>query len=711
MKTVGRFFAQKRVLLSVMLLAIFAFGSLTFLSAEEPYTAELSYVEYSAAGLQGSVMPASCASRPATNHFVGDCWRITMCRGTLPANAQSLSPLDPWGRDRDYSTNRWRPMAYNWVYRTTDTTRPCEFNCRSGYTWNGSTCLQPPVCTGAVPTGATLYSGDDTGFHGAVALQRSNTNTARKCEWNCDGGSVWDGSACATPPICTGILPAGAAIYSGDTSGFTGSVSLQYASTDTARKCEWSCSGGQVWTGTACVTPSGGGGGHSCTGDLPSNAEIYAGDVSGLSTDTTLQYASTDTARKCEFGCTGGRVWDGTACALPVGSYRCTGTFIPGLMIPSSGTESTGLTSNEAWQYAAANTARKCEFSCGASFTWNGSTCEPNPVTSGDISGSGCEIAADDSTCQARITWDIQHATYPFVYNDTTSQYCSQGVAQRTNQSCTIDYGSNLIRAFAGTSDTSLPGIPYGSVSVTATCPAGSPWNGSICRTPKPNLVPAVENSEIYAKPDGTGALFDPATGYYYELAIRYRVVNSGDGDAGPTVTGFRMDLNDDGAIEDTRTDNTSAIAAGTVPSYREFVIGTNVQPGDYEVTVEADANDDEDEGVNEGDNELTITDNFTYPDPGIELEVNPSLVRPGDDTVITWDTNATYDLNCELRGPGLSTPHSFNPNTSGVPTGSLSNVGPITAKSEYRLECTAPDGTTFSATAAVETTGTLEEV
>ena len=222
--------------------------------------------------------------------------------------------------------------------------------------------------------------------------------------------------------------------------------------------------------------------------------------------------------------------------------------------------------------------------------------------------------------------------------------------------------------------------------------------------TPLPNLT-----ADVGAITPSAG--FDPATGYYDHISITYNVRNPAAGDAGASDLRFQVDLGNDGSFDNTFTVPISALPGGGGETGTTLqLLVTNVPPGTHRVVMEVDYDNRVIEN-DETDNVFIRTGpTFTYPDPSIDLTVSPTLVRSGEPTTVSWNTNVTYDLDCRLLGPGITPTHTFNPLTDGA-IGSLSNVGPITAKSEYLLECTAPDGTTFTDTATVETTGTIEEV
>jgi len=101
--------------------------------------------------------------------------------------------------------------------------------------------------------------------------------------------------------------------------------------------------------------------------------------------------------------------------------------------------------------------------------------CAAPPATA-TISGSGCTIASGASTCNGLVTWSISNATTPNVFNATRNVQHSTAVSG-TGSSIVLTNGANAIQA--RNSATVL-----NSTSLTASCVAGTSWNGSICAAP-----------------------------------------------------------------------------------------------------------------------------------------------------------------------------------------------------------------------------------
>jgi hypothetical protein len=151
--------------------------------------------------------------------------------------------------------------------------------------------------------------------------------------------------------------------------------------------------------------------------------------------------------------------------------YSCTGS-IPSYASAWSANESTGLTANTPWTYSSTDTATKCQYRCNSGYTWNGSSCVV-VVPSATLSGTGCTIPAGSSMCNGSFTWSIQNSSSPNLFNNTRNvQYTTNPSGSGVGYA--IQYGSNTVSARNGTT-------ALWSITVTASCAAGTSWNGSIC--------------------------------------------------------------------------------------------------------------------------------------------------------------------------------------------------------------------------------------
>ena len=135
---------------------------------------------------------------------------------------------------------------------------------------------------------------------------------------------------------CTNI-PANAVYYNNGASyalvnaPFNTTLSAYYASSPLANTCQYACASGYSWNGSACLISSVNG---ACTG-IPSNAIYYNGTtsytLSGAANGTSLTAnynAGAITSNTCQFNCSGGYSWNGSACILNTLTVTCAGTNV-----------------------------------------------------------------------------------------------------------------------------------------------------------------------------------------------------------------------------------------------------------------------------------------------------------------------------------------------------------------------------------------------
>ena len=227
------------------------------------------------------------------------------------------------------------------------------------------------------------------------------------------------------------------------------------------------CSGGKIWNGTACVTPP------SPTGTL-SATPLTCTIASGAST------------------CNSAFTWT-TANVTSPDVYNIT----RGVQYSTSG-------SGTSVSYAVTNGANTVRLrdvtttilatvtvtgSCASGNSWNGTSCQPlsgsfNPVP------PSCTIASGASTCNTSLTWST------------------------TNSTTTVSIRRNGTQIYTGTSGSGQPAsVPYGNNSVTftiytggltldtkqasGTCVAGTTWNGSTCQPPSGSITSSASTCAI----------------------------------------------------------------------------------------------------------------------------------------------------------------------------------------------------------------------
>ena len=113
--------------------------------------------------------------------------------------------------------------------------------CAAGSAWDGSSCVVGAYSCTNLPAHASPYPDpDNTGLTADTVYARSDTDTAAKCEFKCQSGYGWNGSACAALPDLTASLDpasssAAAAILavSGTAFNFTATISNMNAPTPT----------------------------------------------------------------------------------------------------------------------------------------------------------------------------------------------------------------------------------------------------------------------------------------------------------------------------------------------------------------------------------------------------------------------------------------------------------------------------------------------
>lgn len=366
---------------------------------------------------------------------------------------------------------------------------------------------------------------------------------------------------------------------------------------------------------------------------------------------------------------------------------------------------------------------------CPGGSSWNGASCDSAAAApTAVVSGSGCVINHGQSTCLASISWNITDATVPSVKNVTTNTTYSHNL-KGTNEMRTITHGANVVAAYNGV--TSLA-----ATTVTGSCAGGSAWNGAMCAADIPEVevpedddeespticpsgtvwngtacVPPVVLSRANLVPAGLsispGSTFNPMTGVYDALFVQYSISNNGGTNAGAFTNRIKLDMDDNGSFEETiDAPVPGGLLAGADTPVISTYLAAHVPFGMHRVSLKADVFDTVNEG-NEFDNEDSFLLTVPVPDPHLSLTAYPVLMRSGQSTTLSWDTNVTFSLHCTVQGPEIN--HTFNPSLDG-PSGTAV-VGPLTAKAEFVLTCTEPTlGTTFTDTVTVEVLPAIQE-
>lgn len=511
------------------------------------------------------------------------------------------------------------------------------------------------------------------------------------------------------------------------------------------------CGSNATWNGTSCVssdpaptaTIEGVGceiatGENTCVANIDWNiANAATPSVRNVTTNTIYSYNATgnDEPRTIVYGtnviaafnaasildttavtgfCESGSQWNGTVCAAiaaPSATIAATSCEIP------LGSSNCGVAIN--WNISAAT----------APNVYNNTT---NTVYASALAGVDVPqtIPYGTHTLQARDGVS--------VLNDTTaSATCASGTWN--GAVCAATNGLSL--TFTANGDETTTTIMQGE-SVTLTwettgmideCVAGADWSG----------VKAVDGTEVVTNitsnrfftitctgPVGTiadevtvitttlanlipaglsltpSSVFNSTTGMYESLYVQYSVTNDGGVATPAFMNRLSLDRFADGSYEQTVESATAGgLAVGADSPLFPVLIATNVPFGTHRLRLNVDNNNVVTES-NESDNEQIVTIAVPVPDPGLEFRAEPTVVRSGQSTKLSWDTNATFPMNCTVRGPQVA--HTFNPSIAG-PTGQKT-TGALTAKSEFRLQCTVGDAV-FTKTAWVEVIPGVQEI
>jgi hypothetical protein len=276
------------------------------------------------------------------------------CSDTLIVNApgiyscQSIPPIpdyaSAWGSDEYDAINN----TTNWTYSPTDDpATKCQYRCNTGYTWNGSACVNPqfsfeavdPITKVSLGNPVDISSGDSirltwsvqdmincvasgdsewfgiNGVKGSVdgityLQDMNNIDSDRSYTLTCFGkdSNEYKGIIPITVvPIatfsCTNIPP-NTTPCPGDDTGLSadtnGAVVDSCSVPPELEKCEYTCNAGLVNTAGVCLPPT-------CIGSIDSNAEICPGDTANESR-TLVENCSTPDGSdpKCEYVCKSG---------------------------------------------------------------------------------------------------------------------------------------------------------------------------------------------------------------------------------------------------------------------------------------------------------------------------------------------------------------------------------------------------------------------
>ncbi|MEK7638628.1 MAG: PKD domain-containing protein [Patescibacteria group bacterium] len=359
---------------------------------------------------------------------------------------------------------------------------------------------------------------------------------------------------------------------------------------------------------------------------------------------------------------------------------------------PASGPTASGVsqTINHPWPAAGTYTFQvRAIDTLGAISAWVSKTvivAPPPPATATlEVSVNGGAWSTGDPTINpgdtVRVRWRSTSATTCTGTNFNT--------AGATNNNVGVLVNNGLL-------------APGTTLPLTLRC-SGAGGNGSDTVSVTIRDLPNLTTPSISVVPNL--ASFDPVTGAYGSVSVSFTTGNNGGSNS--AATNYRLILTDRNGARGPRTGTINALAAGA--SHPVITLTeSNVLFGLITVEVWVDWADSVTEG-DESDNYSSFNYDTGLPNPNIDITADKIVVRSGDSAMLSWDTKASYPMNCSVFGPTIST-YTFDPSVDG-PTGTLP-TGALSTKSNFVLECTEPiTSKTFSDTVSIEIEGLVEEI
>lgn len=523
---------------------------------------------------------------------------------------------------------------------------PLMVMCTEGANWNGTACISSTPHPAATLTGGGCY----------IAAEESTCVSS--LNWSIENATVP-----SVRNVTTNTL------YSYDTTGINESRTITHgvnvvaayeAATSLATApVVGSCVSGTSWNGSVCATD----GDPSATISATA-CEIVVGDSTcGVTLDWEILAATTP------------NVYNDTT-DVPVAS-AATGNDVPLTIAHGSYNIQArdGLT-----ELATAVATASCEDGS----TWDGSVCivtggagsiTVSLTANGDQDNTDIAIG-DDVYLEWEVTGNVDVCT---ASNDWTGTRATPHGAE---------WSMNVVTDKIYTlSCTGLTGTVNDQIVVHTKTPA--------------NLLPI----GLSLSPSTS---FNLATGNYDKLYVQYSIRNDGKTDAGSFLNRIKLDRGNDSIYDESVNDSIdTGLAAETDSPLSPILLALNVPFGTHRVYIGADVLDTIEEG-DEDDNEDTLLLTVPVPNPHLELTADPTFIRSGQSTTLTWDINVTFPMDCRLRGPKVS--RDIDPSSDG-PTGMLT-VTALTAKSEFMLQCAEPTtGTVFTVSDTVEVLPTIQEI
>lgn len=289
---------------------------------------------------QAGTLVASCSSSTACdwtcsawygrNSSTNSCVPLSVtetCGGTRPSNTSINSPWwsSSYTKSWSTSTNSYSPASKSRWYSMT--VGECNYICASGYSWDGSSCLQiiDGVCGtanginyAAVQTTWSPYTQCAAGTPSTTSFPSPGGTR----NWTCSGQNGWSASPTCTatrsaPPVNGSCGTANGKTYASSATSYGLDTQCAAGSSNNSAfpsawgSESWTCAWSNGWSNASCSASRAA---YTCQWTVPSNASLCAWDDTWLSADTTRSVANSCTTTKCEYTCDSGYTKSGNSC-------------------------------------------------------------------------------------------------------------------------------------------------------------------------------------------------------------------------------------------------------------------------------------------------------------------------------------------------------------------------------------------------------------
>ena len=289
-------------------------------------------IQLPSGGINYTAIPTGTCSATKCEY---QCWLGYHVSGNSCVLSECSPSSAPINTTMCASDNVWIPdgeTAQVIVETNACTARKCEWYCNLGYHLSGGICILSN-CTGTVPTNATMCANDNLDLPSGDVPRTlvgigTGSCTATKCEYYCPLGYWNSGPTTCSLAVCTGTVPTNATMCTNDNVSLPNGNEIRTVvgngsgSCTTTAKCEYYCPLGYYRTSATMCTLA------VCTGTVPANGTLCTNDDINLPSGNVARTlvgtgSSTCTAGTyCEYYCPLGYYKNGAVCTLAV----CTGT-------------------------------------------------------------------------------------------------------------------------------------------------------------------------------------------------------------------------------------------------------------------------------------------------------------------------------------------------------------------------------------------------